>query len=42
MIFAKSIYKSSGVKLGGDLGEIVILGAEISPLIGAQEKWESP
>ena len=24
-------YKSTGIKLGGDLGEIVDLGAEISP-----------
>ena len=32
----------AGIKLGGNLGEIVVLGAEISPLIGLREKWESP
>ena len=33
---------SAGVKLGGDLGEIIALGSEISPLNGLREKWESP
>ena len=32
----------SGVQFEGDLGEIVVLGAEISPYIGLGEKWESP
>ena len=32
----------SGVQFEGDLGEIVALGAEISPYIGLREKWESP
>ena len=29
------------IKLGGDLGEIITIRAEISPLIGLREKWES-
>ena len=32
----------TGVQFEGDLGEIVALGAEISPYIGLREKWESP
>ena len=30
------------IKLGGDFGEIITIRAEISPLIGLREKWESP
>ena len=29
------------IKLGDDLGEIITIRAEISPLIGLREKWES-
>ena len=29
------------IKLGSDLGEIITIRAEISPLIGLREKWES-
>ena len=32
----------AGAQLDGDLGEILALGAEISPYIGLREKWESP
>ena len=32
----------SGAQFEGDLGEILALGAEISPCIGLREKWESP
>ena len=32
----------SGAQFEGDLGEILALGAEISPYIGLREKWESP
>ena len=32
----------SGAQFEGDLGEILALGAEISPYIGPREKWESP
>ena len=32
----------SGDQFEGDLGEILALGAEISPYIGLGEKWESP
>ena len=31
-----------GAQFEGDLGEILALGAEISPYIGLREKWESP
>ena len=34
--------KYPGVQLEGDLGEILVLGAEISPCIGLREKWEFP
>ena len=33
---------NSGAQFEGDLGEILALGAEISPYIGLREKWESP
>ena len=33
---------TSGAQFEGDLGEILALGAEISPYIGLREKWESP
>ena len=33
---------NAGIQLEGDLGEILALGAEISPYIGLREKWESP
>ena len=39
MIFESHI---AGVQFEGDLGEILALGAEISPCIGLREKWESP
>ena len=29
----------TGVQFEGDLGEILALGAEISPYIGLREKW---
>ena len=32
----------SGIKIVGDYGEIVALGAEILPYMGPSEKWESP
>ena len=32
----------SGAQFEGDLGEILALGAEISPYVGLREKWESP
>ena len=32
----------AGAQFEGDLGEILALGAEISPYIGLREKWESP
>ena len=32
----------AGAQFEGDLGEILALGAEISPFIGLREKWESP
>ena len=31
-----------GAQFEGDLGEILALGAEISPYFGLREKWESP
>ena len=31
-----------GAQFEGYLGEILALGAEISPYIGLREKWESP
>ena len=31
-----------GAQFEGDLGEILALGAKISPCIGLREKWESP
>ena len=37
-----SIKWNSGAQFEGDLGEILALGAEISPYIGLREKWESP
>ena len=33
---------TAGAQFEGDLGEILALGAEISPYIGLREKWESP
>ena len=33
---------STGAQFEGNLGEILALGAEISPYIGLREKWESP
>ena len=33
---------NAGAQFEGDLGEILALGAEISPYIGLSEKWESP
>ena len=33
---------NTGAQFEGDLGEILTLGAEISPFIGLREKWESP
>ena len=33
---------NSGAQFEGDLGEILALGAEISPYISHREKWESP
>ena len=33
---------SAGAQFEGDLGEILALGAEISPYIGFREKWEFP
>ena len=38
----KLLINSSGAQFEGDLGEILTLGAEISPCIGLREKWESP
>ena len=32
----------TGAQFEGDLGEILALGAEISPYIGLRDKWESP
>ena len=32
----------AGAQFEGDLGEILALGAEISPFIGLREKCESP
>ena len=32
----------AGAQFEGDLGEILVLGAEISPYIGLREKWKSP
>ena len=32
----------AGAQFVCDLGEILVLGAEISPYIGLREKWESP
>ena len=32
----------AGAQFEGDLGEILALGAEISPYFGLREKWESP
>ena len=32
----------AGAQFEGNLGEILALGAEISPYIGLREKWESP
>ena len=32
----------AGAQFEGDLGEILALGAEISPYIDLREKWESP
>ena len=32
----------AGAQFEGDLGEVLALGAEISPCIGLREKWESP
>ena len=37
-----SLSTDSGAQFEGDLGEILTLGAEISPYIGLREKWESP
>ena len=37
-----SIEGQSGAQFEGNLGEILALGAEISPYIGLREKWESP
>ena len=34
--------RCAGAQFEGDLGEILALGAEISPYIGLREKWESP
>ena len=34
--------RQPGAQFEGDLGEILALGAEISPYIGLREKWESP
>ena len=34
--------EAAGAQFEGDLGEILALGAEISPYIGLREKWESP
>ena len=31
----------TGAQFEGDLGEILALGAEISPYSGLREKWES-
>ena len=31
----------SGAQFEGDLGEILVLGADISPYIGLRKKWES-
>ena len=33
---------TAGAQFEGDLGEILALGAEISPYTGLREKWESP
>ena len=35
-------YAIAGAQFAGDLGEILALGAKISPYIGLREKWESP
>ena len=32
----------SGAQFEGDLGDLLALGAKISPFIGLREKWESP
>ena len=32
----------AGAQFEGDLGEILALGAKISPYTGLREKWESP
>ena len=38
----KACDNEAGAQFEGDLGEILALGAEISPFIGLREKWESP
>ena len=40
--FQKVRYGYSGNKLEGDWGEIVALGAKISPLKESREKWSLP
>ena len=41
-IYFVCINVATGAQFEGDLGEILALGAEISPYIGLREKWESP
>ena len=38
----RSLGSNSGAQFEGDLGEILALGAEISPYVGLMEKWGSP
>ena len=40
--FELKFINNSGAQFEGDLGEILALGAEISPYFGLREKWESP
>ena len=35
MLYKARVIFASGIKLGGDLGEIVALGAKISPKLGS-------
>ena len=41
-VFSFCLFYCTGAQFEGDLGEILVLGAEISPYIGLREKWESP
>ena len=41
-LFSYQVSQGAGAQFEGDLGEILVLGAEISPYTGLREKWESP